>query len=152
MALFQPIDPLRPNAPFLACIDWAARRDPLGHKVHLTIAIIALAMIPLSSSIATIGSSILFVYAALRAPTIWPLRRRPRALELRRQPARGMMTSNSTVEGWEAEAAAAAECECEWWWWWWCVQGGMRSGAHRAISASSGAIRSRPARSSAAAA
>lgn len=72
MALFQPIDPLRPNAPFLACIDWAARRDPLGHKVHLTIAIIALAMIPLSSSIATIGSSILFVYAALRAPTIWP--------------------------------------------------------------------------------
>ncbi|MCH2140146.1 MAG: O-antigen ligase family protein [Phycisphaerales bacterium] len=70
MPLFRPIPPPSRDAPFQAQIDWAARRDPIGHQVHLWLACAALALIPLSSTLATIGSTILFGYAALRTPTI----------------------------------------------------------------------------------
>lgn len=55
---------------WLGFIDWAARRDPIGHRVHLVLAIAALVLIPLSSSLASIGSTVLLVYAALRFPTL----------------------------------------------------------------------------------
>ena len=71
MKLFQDIPPLGPEADFTAKLDWAARRDPVGHKVHLVLAVLALAMLPLSSSAATIGSTLLIGYALLRSPTIF---------------------------------------------------------------------------------
>ena len=70
MALFRTIPPPVRDAPFIDHVDWAARRDPIGHQVHLCLAMLALALIPLSSTLATIGSTALFFYAALRAPTI----------------------------------------------------------------------------------
>ena len=70
MALFRPIPPPDRNAPFTEQVDWSARRDPVGHRVHLSIAMLALALIPLSSTLATIGSTLLSGYAALRAPSI----------------------------------------------------------------------------------
>jgi O-antigen ligase len=47
------------------------QRDPLGHRVHLCLALITMATILLSSSLATISSSLLIGYAILRAPTLW---------------------------------------------------------------------------------
>ena len=70
MALFRSLPPPASDATFIDHVDWAARRDPIGHQVQLWIAMACLAMIPLSSSLASIGSTILFVYAALRTPTI----------------------------------------------------------------------------------
>ena len=70
MKIFRDIADPPAEATFGERIDWAAARDPLGHRVHLTLAVLALCLIPLSSSLATIGSTILFIYAALRAPTI----------------------------------------------------------------------------------
>ena len=70
MKLFRDMPPPDPDLGFAGNIDWAAQRDPVGHRVHLVIAMIGLALIPLSSSLATIGSTPLFVYAAMRAPTI----------------------------------------------------------------------------------
>ena len=70
MALFRDIGELKPTASFEERIDWAARRDPIGHKVHLALAVFALTLIPLSSSLASIGSTPLLVYTLMRAPTI----------------------------------------------------------------------------------
>jgi O-antigen ligase len=70
MALMRKLDPPADSASFIECIDWAARRDPIGHRVHFAFAIAALALIPLSSSLATIGSTVLLAYAALRFPTL----------------------------------------------------------------------------------
>ena len=71
MALFRDIPtPTKDDSP-AACIEWAARRDPIGHRVHLALGMVALFAIPLASTPATIASTILFGYALLRAPTLW---------------------------------------------------------------------------------
>ncbi len=70
MALFRSIPPPVRDASFIDHVDWAARRDPIGHQVHLCLAMLALALIPLSSTLATIGSTVLFIYVALRTPSI----------------------------------------------------------------------------------
>ena len=70
MALFREIARPPANAGFESHLDWAARRDPIGHRIHLALALFALALIPLSSTAASIGSTPLFVYTLLRAPTI----------------------------------------------------------------------------------
>lgn len=71
MPLFRDIPPPSPEACVSQSIDWAANRDPVGHRVHLGLAIFAMATIPLSSSLATISSTLLMGYAILRAPTLW---------------------------------------------------------------------------------
>jgi len=70
MGLFRDIAPPSSGAGFGERVDWAAARDPLGHRTHLVLAFIAMVMMPLSSSAATIGSTVLFIYAAIRSPTI----------------------------------------------------------------------------------
>ena len=70
MPLFRPIPLPAASTPFTGQIEWAARRDPIGHRVHLCLACACLALIPLSSTLATIGSTALFIYTALRTPTI----------------------------------------------------------------------------------
>ena len=70
MPLFREIERPATNAPFESQIDWAARRDPIGHKVHLALALFALTLVPLSSTAASIGSTPLLIYALMRFPTI----------------------------------------------------------------------------------
>ena len=70
MALFREIPRPPADAGFESHLDWAAQRDPIRHKVHLGLALFALALIPLSSSAASIGSTPLLVYTLLRAPTL----------------------------------------------------------------------------------
>ncbi|MEE2681259.1 MAG: O-antigen ligase family protein [Planctomycetota bacterium] len=71
MPLFRDIPTPDATASQADCIEWAARRDPIGHRVHLSMAMIALFCIPLASSPATVSSTILFGYTLLRAPTLW---------------------------------------------------------------------------------
>ncbi|MBB47716.1 MAG: hypothetical protein CMJ33_04065 [Phycisphaerae bacterium] len=71
MALFREISRPPANACFESHLDWAAQKDPIGHRVHLGLALFALALIPLSSSLASIGSTPLLVYTLLRAPTLY---------------------------------------------------------------------------------
>ena len=71
MPLFRDIPTPARGDSASACIEWAARRDPIGHRVHLALGMIALFMIPLASTPATIASTILFGYTLLRAPTLW---------------------------------------------------------------------------------
>ncbi len=71
MALFRDIPAPGPDEPTSVYIDWASRRDPTGHRVHLALGMLALFLIPLASTPATIGSTLLFGYTLLRAPTLW---------------------------------------------------------------------------------
>ena len=56
-----------------AWIVWSSQRDALGHKVQLALGIIALVMIPLSSTLATIGSTLFIGYALLRCHVLYPI-------------------------------------------------------------------------------
>ena len=71
MSLFRSIDRPLKTAPVSDWIDFAARRDPVGHRCHLCLACFAMATILLSSSLASISSTLLIGYAALRAPTLY---------------------------------------------------------------------------------
>lgn len=71
MTLFRNVRRPSKDASFDACVDFAARRDPVGHRFHLCLACLALATMLLSSSLASISSTLLIGYATLRAPTIW---------------------------------------------------------------------------------
>lgn len=50
---------------------WASEKDPLGHKVHLTLGVAALVLIPLSSTLASIGSTLVIGYAILRCHVLY---------------------------------------------------------------------------------
>jgi O-antigen ligase len=72
MQLYRDIPlPERNTRDCLALIDWARERDPIGHRVHCGLAIATMALLPLSSSLGSIASTLLIGYAILRTPVLW---------------------------------------------------------------------------------
>jgi hypothetical protein len=71
MGRLKQTEPPPSGANLSTTIEWYAAKDPLGHRVHLLLAMLAMATMLLSSSLATITSSILIGYTILRASDIW---------------------------------------------------------------------------------
>ncbi len=76
---WPPPAPLTAEA--VAAFDLAARRDPLGDRVHFWMAVVAMALQPIHLVPAAIGQAVVIVYALLRLHATWrgalPLLRSP---------------------------------------------------------------------------
>ena len=76
MGLFKDIDRPATSASVAEWIVYASRKDPIGHRIHLLLSMITMASILLSSSFASITSTLLIGYSIVRCNTLWGIWRK----------------------------------------------------------------------------
>jgi len=107
--------PPRELAAVQATLDYARRRDPVGHKVHTALAAFYLVTLPVSTALSGISFALLLGYALLRLPNTWrcysALLRMPVLWALAAWVAFGAITiawSSDAAQGWDEIRAARA--------------------------------------------
>ncbi len=77
MKLFRPVEkptawpPPRTREATIVRLDYARRRDPIGHEAHAALGMITLASMPFSTAPYAILFPLLVLYAVIRLPTTW---------------------------------------------------------------------------------